>query len=169
MDVLDALKSRYSLRDFAEREIKEEKLEKILEAGRLAPTASNQQRTKAIVVRDPALRAGMADACHGQAFVGEAPAILVVCADNDRVMRCGQSARAVDCCIALSFMCAEAASLGVQGCWIGAFEADKVRALLGIPEEYVVAAVFPLGYAAKDDGARRVKKPLEEFACRDKY
>lgn len=96
MDVLDALKSRYSLRDFAEREIKEEKLEKILEAGRLAPTASNQQRTKAIVVRDPALRAGMADACHGQAFVGEAPAILVVCADNDRVMRCGQSARAVD-------------------------------------------------------------------------
>ena len=169
MDVLDALKSRYSLRDFAEREIKEEKLEKILEAGRLAPTASNQQRTKDIVVRDPALRAGIADACHWQAFVGEAPAILVVCADNDRVMRCGQSARAVDCCIALSFMCAEAASLGVQGCWIGAFEADKVRALLGIPEEYVVAAVFPLGYAAKDDGARRVKKPLEEFACRDKY
>ena len=91
MNVLETLQARYSLRDFAEKEIEEEKLEVILEAGRLAPTASNQRRTKVIVVRDPALRQGMVDACSGQAFVGKAPAILVVCADNDRLMRCGQS------------------------------------------------------------------------------
>lgn len=168
MNVLETLQARYSLRDFAEKESEEEKLEVILEAGRLAPTASNQRRTKVIVVRDPALRQGMVDACSGQAFVGKAPAILVVCADNDRLMRCGQSPRMVDCCIALSFMCAQAASLGVQGRWIGAFEADKVRALLGIPEEYVVAAVYPMGYAAKDDGTRREKKPMGKFACWDK-
>lgn len=168
MNVLETLQVRYSLRDFAEKEIEEEKLEVILEAGRLAPTASNQQRTKVIVVRDPALRQGMVDACSGQAFVGKAPAILVVCADNGRLMRCGQPPRMVDCCIALSFMCARAASLGVQGCWIGAFEADKVRALLGIPEEYVAAAVYPMGYAAKDDGTRREKKPMGKSACWDK-
>lgn len=119
-------------------------------------------------MRDPALRQGMVDACSGQAFVGKAPAILVVCADNGRLMRCGQPPRMVDCCIALSFMCAQAASLGVQGCWIGAFEADKVRALLGIPEEYVAAAVYPMGYAAKDDGTRREKKPMGKSACWDK-
>lgn len=140
-----------------------------MEAGRLAPTASNQQRTKVIVVRDPALRQGMVEACSGQAFVGKAPAILVVCADNDRLMRCGQSARTVDCCIALSFMCAQAAALGVQGCWIGAFEADKVRVLLGIPEEYVVAAVYPMGYAARDDGQRREKKPMEDFRVWERF
>lgn len=169
MEVLEALKTRYSLRDFADREIEEEVLEKILEAGRLAPTASNQQRTKVIVVRDPALRQGMVEACSGQAFVGKAPAVLVVCADNDRLMRCGQSARMVDCCIALSFMCVEAASLGVQGCRIGAFEAEKVRTLLHIPDEYVVAAVYPMGYAARDTGERRVKKPVSEFCCRDSF
>lgn len=169
MDVLDALKSRYSLRDFADKPIEEEKLEKILEAGRLAPTASNQQRTKVLVVRDPALRAGMKDACHGQAFVREAPAILVVCADNDRMMRCGQSARTVDCCIALSFMCAQAAALGIQGCWIGSFDPGKVRALLGIPDGYVVPAVYPMGYAAKDDGQRREKKPMEDFRIWERF
>ena len=169
MDVLEALQSRYSLRDFAEREIKEEKLEKILEAGRLAPTASNQQRTKAIVVRDPALRQGMAEACSGQTFVGKAPVILVVCADNDRVMRCGQSARTVDCCIALSFMCAQAAALGIQGCWIGSFDPEKVRALLGIPDGYAVPAVYPMGYAAKVDGQRREKKPMEDFRVWERF
>lgn len=169
MDVLEALQGRYSLRDFADREIEEEKLEKILEAGRLAPTASNQQCTKVIVVRDPALRESMAEACYNQAFVGKAPAILVVCADNDRIMRCGQSARAVDCCIALSFMCAQAAALDVQGCWIGSFDPEKVRALLGIPDEYIIPAVYPLGYAAKDDGQRREKKSMEEFCIWDKF
>lgn len=169
MNVLEALQGRYSLRDFADMEIEEEKLQKILEAGRLAPTASNQQRTKVVVVRDPALREGMAEACSGQAFVGKAPAVLVVCADNDRVMRCGQSARTVDCCIALSFMCAEAASLGVQGCWIGSFDPEKVRALLHIPEDYIIAAVFPLGYAAKDNGQRRVKKSMEDFCCWNQF
>ena len=74
----------------------------------------------------------MREACYGQSFVGNAPAILVVCADNDRTMRCGQSARTVDCCIALSFLCAQAAALGIQGCWIGSFDPEKVRALLGI-------------------------------------
>lgn len=169
MDILKVFEDRYSLRDFADREIKEEDMQKILEAGRLAPTASNQQCTKVIVVRDPALREGMVEACNGQAFVGKAPAILVVCANNERIMRCGQSARVVDCCIALSFMCAEAAALGVQGCWIGSFYPEKVRALLGIPEEYIVTAVYPLGYAAKDDGVRREKKPMEEFCCQDRF
>lgn len=163
MDVSETLKGRYSLRNFADREIEPEKLETILEAGRLAPTASNQQRTKVIVVRDPVLRQSMVEACYNQAFVGQAPAILVVCADEDRTMRCGQSARAVDCCIALSFMCAQAAALGVQGCWLGSFDPEKVRALLDIPKEYVIPAVYPMGYAAKDDGVRRGKKPMEEF------
>lgn len=169
MNVLEALQTRYSLRNFADREIEEDRLKKILEAGRLAPTASNQQRTKVVVVRDPALREGMTEACGGQAFVGKAPAVLVVCADNDRTMRCGQSARTVDCCIALSFMCAEAASLGIQGCWIGAFDAEKVRTLLHIPDEYVIVAVYPMGYAAEDNGERRVKKPMEDFCCQEQF
>ncbi len=116
MEVMEAIRERYSLRNFAQKEIEQEKLQKILEAGRLAPTAANQQRTRTVVVTDPKLRESMAEACYDQKFVGEAPAILVVCADEERVMRCGQSARGIDCAIALSFMCLEASQLGIQGC-----------------------------------------------------
>lgn len=169
MELINTIQERYSLRRFADKAIEEEKLKTILDAGRLAPTARNQQRNKTIVVRDPALKAKMVDACCGQKFVGNAAAILVVCADEDRDMTCGRSARTVDCCIALSFMILQAAEFGIQGCWLGAFETDKVKALLGIPEEFIVTAVFPMGYAEQDDGVRREKKPLEEFVCWDKF
>ena len=169
MELSNTIKERYSLRNFADKAIEEETLKVILDAGRLAPTARNQQRTKTVVVRDPELKAKMVEVCCGQKFIEKAGAILVVCADDDRNMTCGQSARTVDCCIALSFMILQAAEYGIQGCWLGAFEADKVKVLLGIPEEFVVTAVFPMGYAETDDGARRQKKPLEEFVCWDRF
>ncbi len=169
MEIMEAIKERYSLRSFSQKEIEPEKLQKILEAGRLAPTAANQQRTRAIVVTDPKLRKGMAEACSNQKFVGEAPAILVLCADDERIMRCGQSARGIDCAIALSFMCLEAAALGIEGCWIGSFDPEQVRKLLSIPEGYVIPAVYPLGYPKEDDGVRREKKPMEEFFVSNRF
>lgn len=168
MDVMDAILGRYSLRSFAPREVEEEKLQKILDAGRLAPTASNQQRVKVVVVKDPQVRSQLAQACRGQTFIGEAPVVLVVCADQERTMLCGQSARGTDCTISLAFMCLEAAEQGIFGCWIGAFYQDQVKALLGIPEDYLVAGVFPMGYP-KGDPVRREKKPLTEFFSVDAF
>lgn len=72
-----------------------------------------------------------------------APAILVECASGDRTMICGQSARSMDGAIAMSYMTLEAVSLGMQFCWLGWFQPEKVRALLNIPEDYVVIAVAP--------------------------
>ena len=169
MELANVVKERYSLRKYADRAIEEEKLLAILDAGRLAPTAKNQQRCKTVVVRDPELKAQMVEACCGQKFIEKAPAILVICADEDRQMNCGQSARTVDCCIALTSMMLQAAEFGIQGCWLGAFDAQKVRDVLGIPDDFIVAAVFPLGYAEVDDGIRRKKNPLEDFVRWDKF
>ena len=168
MTVMEAIEARKSIRAYSDRPIEAEKLEKVLEAGRMAPSANNQQAWKFVVVTDAALREKLVDACSGQKFVGEAPAVLVGCADNQREMRCGQPARTVDCSIALSFMMLEAAEQGLGTCWLGAFYADAVRELLKVPAEYAIVAVTPLGYPAAD-GNPRSRKSMDEVVVRDHF
>lgn len=162
MKVLEAVEKRWSVRSFADRPVESEKLDRIMRAGWLAPTASNQQRNKLFAVTDPDLRAKLMDACEEQEFVRQAPVVLVACADQDRTMICGQSARSMDCAIAMSFMRLQAIEEGLQGCWLGWFHPEQVREILNIPPEYVVVAVTPIGYPALE-GERSYKKPMEEI------
>lgn len=168
MQVMEAIKARKSIRAFTDQEVEQEKLMQVLEAGRLAPSASNQQRWKFIVVKDETLRAGMVEACANQKFVGQAPVILVICADEVKDMRCKQPARTIDCSIALSFMMLEAAELGLGTCWIGAFYEEKVRELLQIPEAYDIVAVTPLGYP-DTQGNHRIRKEMEDIVVYDTW
>ena len=167
MSVLDVIKNRRRVRKYLNKPVEEEKLMRVLEAGRLAPAANNAQQWKFIVVRDKDLLAKLVPACGGQSFVGEAPAALVVCAVGDgRMMYCGQLASTVDCSIALSFMILEAAELGLGTCWLGYFNNDKVKRVLNIPAETNVVAVSPLGYA---DGAppARPRRAISEVVSYD--
>ena len=161
MEVMEAIEARYSVRKYSSRKLDAASIEQIMEAGRLAPTASNQQLNKHIVVTDPELIRQMVDACEGQKWIETAPAILVECASGDRTMICGQSARSMDGAIAMSYMTLEAVSLGMQFCWLGWFDPEKVKKLLNIPEDYVVIAVAPIGYP-EPPGHRSSKKPTEE-------
>ena len=163
MTVSEAIQSRTSVRAYLPTPIEPEKIEKILEAGRLAPSAKNQQHWQFILVQDPALRQAMVPACREQKFVGEAPAVLVVVATDMSSMLCGQPAETIDCAIALSFMMLQATELGLSTCWLGAFYQDQVKQLLGLPESATVVAVTPLGYAAKQS-APHPRKPLEDVA-----
>lgn len=168
MTVLEAVEKRWSCRDYADQAVEPEKLERIMRAGWLAPTASNQQRNKIIAVTDPALRRRLVDACEGQEFVGQAPVVLVACADGDRTMICGQSARSMDCAIAMAFMRLQAIEEGLQGCWLGWYHPEQIREILGIPPEYVVVAVTPIGYPA-EEGQRSFKKPMEEIVAYNRF
>lgn len=164
MTVLEAINKRQSVRAYEDIPVEPEKLEKILEAGRMAPSANNSQAWKFIAVTDKALMPALMDACNGQKFVGEAPAALAVCATNQRTMACGQPAHTIDCAIALSFMMLEAAELGLGTCWLGSFNAGKVKKVLGVPEDCQVVAVTPLGYA-KGETPFRGRKSLEEVTA----
>ena len=164
MEVMEAIKARYSARNYSERKLDDEAIRSILEAGRLAPTARNQQMNKHIIVTDPQLIQELAGACKGEQWIATAPAVLVECAANDRLMHCGQSARSMDGAIAMAYMTLQAVSLGMQFCWLGWFEPEKVKTLLHIPEDYVVIAVAPVGYAAAP-GKKAPKKQLEEVAA----
>lgn len=169
MDVLHAIQDRRSIRKYSSRIVEEEKLEKVLEAARLSPSANNQQSWKFVVVRDPETRGKLTHAAGGQIFVGQAPVILVACGtDPDGIMMCGQHRCSVDLSIATAYMILEAHEQGLGTCWLGRFDEKKVKGILGIPENVKVIAMTPLGYPDEIPMARPRKKP-EEVVCYDRY
>ena len=161
MTVMEAIQARRSIRSYEPRPVEAEKLRQVLEAGRLAPSARNQQNWKLIAVEDAGLRQQLAAACCDQKQVAEAPVTLAVVATGQRVMTCGQVGEYVDCSIALSFMMLEAAEQGLGTCWLGAFRADEVAKVLDLPEGDVVVAVSPLGYPAEKPAPRPRKEAAE--------
>jgi nitroreductase len=169
MDVFEAIGQRRSVRSYEDRDVEEEKLQQVLEAGRLAPSASNRQEWKFVVVRDEELRQRLVEAANGQGMVGEAPVVIAACAvQHDHIMACGHPCFLVDVAIAIDHMTLAARALGLGTCWIGAFNQEKVRAVLGIPDSVEVVELLPLGYPKEWPGARP-RKPLDEIVCYDTW
>ncbi len=164
MDLMQAIQDRRSIRDYLDRPVEEEKLQGVLQAGRLAPSARNMQDWKFIVVKDAATRQKLAVAARDQKFVGQAPVVIAACGTSDLVMTCGQPAYPIDVAIALDHMTLAAASLGLGTCWIGAFYEDKVKEILGVPPEIRVVALLPLGYPAEQP-APRPRKNLDDIVA----
>ena len=169
MDVLSAIQGRRSIRKYSSKPVEEEKLLKVLEAARLSPSARNLQEWKFIVVRNEETKAKLTEATLGQDFVGQAPIIIVACGtDPEGIMKCGQYRYTVDLSIAMAYMILEAYEQGLGTCWLGRFDKNRVKEILGIPEKVRVVAMTPLGYPAENP-APRPRKKLEEIVCYDKY
>jgi len=169
MDVIDAINNRKSIRKYKNKEIDDAKLNRILKSAQIAPSAANRQEWKFIVVKNKDTRDKLVDAAHGQKFVEQAPVTIVACStESERVMPCGQYAYTVDLSIAVSFMILEATELGLGTCWLGAFDEEKVKQILNIPDEIRVPAMFTLGYA-DESPSPRPRKPLEDIICKERY
>jgi len=168
MDLMQAIRTRRSIRAFLDRPVEEDKLLAVLEAGRLAPSARNMQDWKFIVVRDAAARRELAVAARDQQFVSQAPVVIAACGTSDLVMTCGQPAYAIDVAIALDHMTLAAAELQLGTCWIGAFYEDRVKEILGVPPEVRVVALMPLGYPAQMPEPRP-RKEMEEIVAREHW
>jgi len=166
MDVRDAIGTRRSIRSYAGRPVEEEKLDRILEAARLAPSAGNRQERRFIVVRDAQTRKKLAEAACNQRFVGTAPVVVAACAtESSRVMACGQPAYTVDVTIAVDHMTLQAVEQGLGTCWIGAFDEGEVKRVLGIPDTVRVVSLLALGYPEHVPGPapRRPRDALVAF------
>ncbi|MGP3667081.1 MAG: nitroreductase family protein [Candidatus Bathyarchaeota archaeon] len=153
MDVFEAIFERRSIRKFTEKDVSEEDLKKILEAGRWAPSAGNVQPWEVIVVRSKELKEKLAEAALNQEFVAEAPVVIVVCVDLKKAERAyGERGRNLYClqdsAAAIQNMLLAAYSLSLATCWVGAFHEEKVKRILGIPEDFRPVALIPLGYPA---------------------
>jgi nitroreductase len=169
MEVSEAIRKRQSIRAYEDKPVPEEKLNRVLEAARLAPSASNRQNWKFVVVKDAQRRRELGMAASGQSFVGEAPVIIAAVATEPKgIMTCEVPRYAVDLAIAVEHIALAAVEEGLGTCWIGAFSQKKVREILGVPEEYKVVTVLPLGFPRREGGTK-VRKSLQEIVCYETF
>lgn len=165
MNVSDAIRNRYSVRKFKSTLLEETVLQKVLEAGRLAPSAKNMQTWQFVLVTQTENLEKMAEICLGQEFVGTAPAVIAICSNEHRVMSSGQPVDAVNPAIAMSFMMLQATELGLGMCWIGSFNAEKARTMLDLDDSWVVSAISPIGYP-DEPSTPRLRKPMDQVLVR---
>ena len=150
MDVFEAIKGRRSIREFKSEPVKDEDLQKILDAGRLAPSAGNCQPSELVVVKEPSVKRRLAAAALEQTFIAEAPVVIVVCANLPRTSRrYGRRGQELYClqdtAAATQNILLAAYSLGYGTCWIGAFDEGAVADVIQVPSGVRPVAIIPLG------------------------
>ncbi|MCK4235847.1 MAG: nitroreductase family protein, partial [Candidatus Krumholzibacteria bacterium] len=149
MDVYEAIIERTSVRSYRSDQVDEAKLERILDAARLAPSGKNGQPWIFIVVKDDKTRKKLVPACNDQTFLAEAPVIIVACGREElayKKMGGYWNSMPVDIGIALEHLMLAAITEGLGTCWIGAFLEEEVRKILEIPAEVKIVALTPVGY-----------------------
>lgn len=167
--LIQAIKDRFSVRNFKDKPVEQEKLDEILEAARMAPSSCNTQPWKFVVIRDPEKRQQLTGACKGKQWVADAPVTIAICANNtDYVMTCGQLAYTIDASLAGEHICLQATELGLGTCWIGAFFHDKMAKIINLPEDHKIVGLLPLGYPDVEKGSRNLK-PKEEVIVWDSF
>ena len=159
MSLLDLILSRRSIRSYEKKEIPEDVLKRILEAGRQAPSAGNRQPIRFIVVKDPDILKNLCDKLINR-FVKYAPVAVVGCA-NVKSLLTGRWA-VVDTTIALQNMVIAAWTFGIGSCWVGACNKETVKKLLNVPDKWKFVALLTLGYPAEQPKPRK-KKQYEEL------
>jgi nitroreductase len=166
MDFRDVVASRRSIRSYRPDPVEEDKLNEVLEAGLLAPTACNNQPFRVVVART----AGREDALrrvYGKPWFVSAPLVLAVCSVPAEawVRPDGKNYADVDATIAMDHMILAAASVGLGACWVGNFDTKAAREVLALEPGWEPLALTPLGYPAETPAARK-RKPIEERVVR---
>ena len=170
MDIYQAIKTRKSVRSYLDRPVEEDTLMRVLDAARLAPSAGNRQEWRIIVVTEAELRSELASKATRHSFIGEAPVILVCCAeDTDHVMPCGLKSFTIDLAIAIDHMTLVAVEEGFGTCWIGGFDQSAVKKTLGIPDTVQVVELLPLGYPVDGSPVAKNRMTLDEFVKYEKW
>ncbi|MBN2092763.1 nitroreductase family protein [candidate division KSB1 bacterium] len=169
MELMEAIQTRRSIRHYQSQPVERDKLLRVLEAGRLAPSARNEQEWRYIIVEEASMRHKLMEAASNQSFVAEAPVVIVACAETDgRMMQCGQLAYPIDVAISLDHITLKAVEEGLGTCWVGSFDADQVKNLLNIPAYIHVFELLTLGYPTKIPNLR-TRLSLDEIVRFEKW
>jgi len=181
MSLSKLIHSRQSVRRYAETPVEPEKLSQCLEAARLAPSASNSQPWRFIVVDQEPLRTEVAKASFSDIklinkFTLQAPVMVVIVIEKAKLLtRLAMMVKKkewplIDIGIAAEHFCLQAAELGLGTCMIGWFEEDKIKKLLQIPSDKSIGLLISLGYAVEGYPQRtKIRKSMEEMVRYNKY
>jgi nitroreductase len=177
--MLDIIISRQSDRKYSDKPVEKDKLDRIIEAGRMAPSACNAQPWKFIVVTKSELREKIAVAASAKLlgmnnFVGKAPVILVIVREKPNFSsKVGGTLKnkdysLIDIGIASENICLQATAEGIGSCIIGWFDEAMIRKILDIPKSKRVELIITLGYSLSE-GREKRRKPDELTVSYDKY
>jgi nitroreductase len=164
------IRARYSVRAYKPDPVEDERLARILEAARLAPTAANRQPFRIIVMPTKGREAELGR-IYPREWFRQAPLVLAVCAvpaEGWVRKHDGWNAAEVDAAIVMTHIVLAAAEEGLGTCWIGAFDPVAAREVLGLPPEIVPSAFTPLGYAA-DAGTPKKRRLLADLVRNDRW
>ena len=165
MTFQELARARYSVRNFLDTPIEEEKMSLILDAGRVAPTACNFQPQRIYVAKSAESRAKLAQVCR---CTFGAPVILVVCYDRERdwknKLMPGYESGETDAAIVCTHMMLQAFELGIGSCWVGYFNPKTVAETLGLPENVTVSALLPMGYPSQEAKALPLHSQFRDLA-----
>ena len=170
MDFWNVVDQRHSVRAFdPAAEVSPEAIERLLQAAIRSPSAGNRQPWHFYVVRDAAVRQGLAAAAYGQNFVAQAPVAIVVCADAEQSAgRYGDRGRELYClqdtAAATAHILLAAVALGLGGCWVGAFDERQAAHVLDLPVRHRPVAILPIGKPAGSASGGTGRHSLEMVA-----
>ncbi len=165
MDVQEAMRRRRSVRRYDPAPIPDRLLRRVLEAGRLAPSAKNYQPWHFIVVRDEQKRERLARGKYA-GFLKEAPLVIVGCGDKEK----SPDWYVVDTTIALQQMVLAATGEGLGTCWVGSLDKDDVARALNLPRRFEVVAMLTLGYPKKElSGTDRPRSSMDRIVSEEEF
>jgi nitroreductase len=170
MEYSELIAARYSVRAYRPDLVEDDKLQAVLEAARLAPTAANRQPFQLVVMHTEGRKEEIERIYRKDWFV-QAPIVIGVCAlsslawvrESDRF-----NARMIDAAIVADHLILEAANQGLGTCWIAAFNVEAAREVMGLPEEAEPVVFTPLGYPADQPGLKK-RKPLNELVRYERW
>jgi nitroreductase len=177
--MLELINSRQSDRKYSKQPVEKEKLDRIIEAGRMAPSACNAQPWKFIVADDPVLCGQIADAASAKllgmnGFVSQAPIMIVIVREQPNfTSKVGGAIKSkdyslIDIGIASENICLQAEAEGLGSCMIGWFDEAMLKKLLGIPKSKRVELIITIGYSLNDKREKR-RKAAEVTVSYNKY
>lgn len=169
MEFDELIRNRYSVRAYKSDPIDDEMLVKILEAGRLAPTAANLQPIQVIIIHTQDRESELKQ-IYSRDWFTRAPLILFVCGIPSQawIRRDGASYLLVDAAIVMDHMILEATNLGLGTCWIAAFDAVAARKVLALPEGVEPLICSPLGFPDDQIGIKE-RKSIQELVRYEKW
>lgn len=171
MEIEDAIRNRRSIRSYQDRPVEDEKIEKILDAARWAPSAGNLQSMEYVIVKDKETRGKLAETSWGQCQVSEAPINIVVCCNFSKISHYGERGEKLytiqESGACIQNMLLTAHSLGLGTCWIGAFDENAVREIIGVPDNVKPVGIITVGYP--DEKPTSNRRDLKDSVFREKY
>lgn len=171
MELYEVIKKRRSVRKYKPIPIADEVTNRILDAGRMAPSAKNYQPWHFVVIRDPEIKKKIAEACSNQNFIADADVIICGCAFEKLAWgRMGNymAAWPHDLSIALEHIVLAATNEGLGTCWIGKFDEGMVKDILAVPDGVRVVALTPVGVPL-EEAKERGRLNLEDIVSYDRF